>query len=160
MTSESEIVIAFVFNRSGKNKLSFSELYLSLSMDLKWFNPAQAKDFVNLSLKQKLLKKQDDFLKPVFDYQDIVIPVGFKPSKKVFDDVKEEKVVDEKDVFKMIVKRFVEKTDMNEKEVVDKIHDVEMKKKISSEVAALLVGKEHDIIFKDFFEKIEQDIFR
>ena len=56
MPSESEIIIAFLFKRSGKAKLSFSDLYLTLSMDLNWFTPDDAKSFLNLTLKQNLLE--------------------------------------------------------------------------------------------------------
>ena len=55
MDSEWKIIIAFLFKRSGKEKLSLSEFYLSLSMDLKWFSPQQAKAFVNHAVEQKLL---------------------------------------------------------------------------------------------------------
>ena len=47
MPSELEIVITFVYNRSGKSELSFSDLYLTLSMELNWFTPDDAKEFIN-----------------------------------------------------------------------------------------------------------------
>ena len=85
MVSEEEIIITFLFKRSGKSKLSFSDLYLILSMDLNWFTPEDAKAFVNLALKQKLLTKKGDLIKPNFDYDKIIVPVGFTPSKQVFE---------------------------------------------------------------------------
>ena len=45
--SEMRIIIAFLFKRSGKEEMSPSELYLPLSMDLQWFTPNQAKEFVD-----------------------------------------------------------------------------------------------------------------
>lgn len=158
MPSESEIIIAFVFNRSGKTKLDFSEMYLSLSMSLNWFTPNQAKDFVNMALKQKLLKKEDDLLKPAFDYKKIVVPVGFYPSKKGFEEKKEKETVEE-DIFKIIVKKIVEKTQVDEERIIDEINHVEKEKNITLEVAALLVGKKYDIDLEDFFEKVEEKIF-
>ena len=55
MNSEWEIIIAFLFKRSGREELSFSDLYLTLSIDLNWFTPEDAKAFVNMAIKQKLL---------------------------------------------------------------------------------------------------------
>ena len=48
MDSELKIILGFLYNRCGKEVLSPSELYLPLSIELKWFNPNQAKDIINL----------------------------------------------------------------------------------------------------------------
>lgn len=161
MVSEEETIITFLFKRSGKSKLSFSEVYLTLSMDLNWFTPEDAKDFVNIALKQKLLTKKDELIKPNFDYDKIVVPVGFYPSKMVSEEKEVEKH-DKKDddALNKIVKRLVEKTDLDEQNIIEKIKEVEKEKNLNLEVAALLVGKEYDISLEDFFEEIENKIFR
>ena len=79
MVSEEEIIIAFLFKRSGKETLTPPELYLPLSMDLKWFTPQQAKDFIKLAEKKKLLNKKNNLIKPNFDYKKINIPLSFQP---------------------------------------------------------------------------------
>jgi hypothetical protein len=161
MPSENEIIIAFLFKRSGKQKLSFSDLYLTLSMDLKWFSPEDAKAFINLSLKQKLLEKNGELINPNFDYDKIVVPVGFNPSKKVFDKKEIEKSYEgEEDILNKIVKLIVEKTELNEQTIIEKIEEIGKEKNIDLEVAALLIGKEYDIPFQDIFEKIEENIFK
>jgi len=159
MPSESEIVIAFIFKRSGKNELGFSEFYLSLSMDLNWLTPKQAKEFINIALKQKLLIKKDDLIKPNFDYNKTSVPVGFYPSKQVFEEKEVKKHVKEEDVLKKIIRRIVEKTGLKDQELLDKIHEIEKEKNITSEIAALLVGKEHNVSLDDFFNKIDEKIF-
>jgi len=159
MPSESEIIIAFIFKRSGKNELGFSEFYLSLSMDLNWFTPKQAKEFINIALKQKLLIKKDDLIKPNFDYNKTSVPVGFYPSKQVFEEKEVKKHVKEENVLKKIVRRIVEKTGLKDQEIIYKIHEIEKEKNITPEVAALLVGKEHNVSLDDFFNKIEEEIF-
>lgn len=160
MTSETEIIIAFIFKRSGKTELDFSEFYLSLSMDLNWFPPKQAKEFINMALKHKLLIKKDDQVKPTFDYNKISIPVGFYPSKQVFEEKEVKKSVKEEDVLKEIIRRIVEKTDLNTQAVIKKLQEIEKEKNITSEVAALLVGKDYDVVLKDYFDEIEQRVFR
>lgn len=158
MTSEVENIIAFLFKRSGKEELTSSDLYLPLSMDLQWFTPNQAKTFVNMALQQKLLIKKDGKIKPSFDYEKIVVPVGFHPSKQPFEekDVKEEKL----DAVKIIIDRIVEKTGQDEQSIIGKINDVEKEKNICFEVAALLVSKEYDVDVEDCFDEIEEKIFR
>lgn len=158
MTSEVETIIAFLFKRSGKEELTPSELYLPLSMDLKWFSPNQAKTFVNMALQQKLLIKKDGKLKPSFDCKEVVVPVGFRPSKQPLEgrETKEEKL----DAVKTIMGRIVEKTGQDEQSVIKKINDVEKEKNIRHEVAALLVSKEYDVDVEDCFDEIEEKIFR
>ena len=85
MPSESEIIISFIFKRSGKAELDFSEIYLTLSMDLKWFTPDDAKKFVNNALKQKLLLKKYEGLRPGFEINKINVPFGFSPTCKNLD---------------------------------------------------------------------------
>jgi len=160
MPSETEIIITFLFKRSGKSKLSFSDLYLTLSMDLNWFTPEDAKDFVNLALKQKLLTKKGELIQPNFDYDKIVVPVGFYPAKMVFEEKEAERHEEERDVVKAIVGRIVEKIGLEAQNVIEKIKDIEKERNITSEVAALLVGKEYDVSVEDCFENVEDKIFR
>ena len=158
MTSELETIIAFLFKRSGKEELTPSDLYLPLSMDLQWFSPNQAKTFVNMALQQKLLIKKDGKLKPSFDYEKIVVPVGFRPSKKPIEEkeVKEEKL----DAIKTIITRIAEKTGQDEKSIIEKIKEVEKERNVRLEIAALLVGKDYDIDVDDCFDEIEEKLFR
>lgn len=159
MSSEQEITLSFLFKRSGKNQMSFSELYLSLSMDLKWFAPTEAKNFVKSALNQKLLKKDGDFLKPVFDYEKIVIPLGFTPSKKILETANKEKAEDVT-VFKMIFESIVEKTSLNEEEIMNMINAVEDEKNVSAEVAALLIAMDYGVVLDGFIDKVEKEIFK
>lgn len=160
MVSEEEIIITFLFKRSGKPKLSFSDLYLTLSMNLNWFTPEGAKEFVSFALKQKLLTKKGEVITPNFDYEKIVVPVGFTPSKRIFEE-KETKKRDEKveTVLNKIVKQLVEKTDLDESQVIEKINATSKEKNITTEVAALLIGKEYNVSLVDFFKEIEETIF-
>jgi len=159
MDSEKEIILSFLFKRSGKESLKFSDLYLALSMDLNWFTPADAKTFVNMALDEKLLTKKGDLIKPSFDVYKIDVPIGFYPSKLVFEGKKEKLSKKNEDVLNKIVKQIVEETDLSEQQVTEKINLIAKEKNITEEVAALLICKEHDIKFYDFIEDIEEKIF-
>jgi len=159
MPSETEIIITFIFNRSGKKEIDFTEFYLSLSMDLNWFNPRQAKEFINMAIKQKLLSKKEEMITPSFDINKIDVPVGFYPSKKV---IKEEKKVKkgEKNLIEEIVKKISEKTKLSEKKITEMINNIEKEKNITPETAALLLGKEHAVSLEEFYDKTEEEIFK
>ncbi|KYK27670.1 hypothetical protein AYK20_08050 [Thermoplasmatales archaeon SG8-52-1] len=159
MPSESEIVISFIYKRSGKTKLSFSELYLTLSMDLNWFTPEDAKSFINNSLKKGLLIKNQEEIQPNFDYDKIIIPIGFTPSKQIFNEkieIKKEEI--EGKVLDKIIKRIVEKTNLDKIQIINNVNSTAAEKNITKEVAALLIGKEHNLKFDDFFKEVEQAI--
>jgi len=159
MPSEAETTIAFLFKRSGKQELNLSEAYLNLSMDLKWFPPQEAKNFLNNAIKQKILIKKGDNIKPAFEYEKIVIPSGFQPSKQPKTAKKESLKEEKEDVVKKIINKVVEKTGLNEAEVVKKIKTVEKERNITYEVASLIVGKEYDIKLEDLFIEIEDQLF-
>ncbi|MCK5636090.1 MAG: DUF2240 family protein [Thermoplasmatales archaeon] len=159
--SEMEIILAFLFKRSGKEAMSPSELYLPLSMDLQWFTPNQAKAFITSAIKQKRLIKKGDFVKPTFDYKKIVVPTGFHPSERAFEEEDIEEGAEEKepDPLKKITDSIVKKTGSNEKNIIEKISMIADEKNISLDVAALLLSIEHNTNVEDYFDKIESKIF-
>ena len=159
MNSEIKIIISFLFKRSGKEELTASELYLPLSMDLKWFSPKEAKDFVNSALLKNFLIKKGDQIKPNFDCKKIAIPVGFHPSKQIFEEETDMVNEERQDVVKLIIGRIVEKTEQDEQGVFEEIKEVSNEKNISLEVAALLVSREYDIVVSIFLDQVEDKIF-
>ena len=157
MDSEAEIIIAFLFNRSGKNELKESEIYLPLSIELGWFSTKESHEFVNHALKQKLLIKKEGILTPSFDIEKIKVPIGFYPLKKTFVNggkIEENKVMD------IIVHLIVEKKNQDRKEIIEEIKQTALKKNILPEVAALLVAKEYNIDIEDSFEPVENKLLR
>ena len=158
MESDAEIIIAFIFKRSGKQKLKLSEFYLPLSMQLNWFSPREAKDFAKTAIKQKLLKEKEGIVYPAFGINQIKIPVGFHPTKQVFK-IKEKP--DEKtkaSLPEQIVEAISQKIDSDKKTIVEKINQIEQEKNVTFELAALLFGKECGIVLEDFYEKIRENI--
>ncbi|UCF12335.1 MAG: DUF2240 family protein [Thermoplasmatales archaeon] len=160
MNTEAKIIISFLFNRSGKNQLTESEIYLPLSIELGWFSTKEAHKFVNNALKQKLLIKKEDLLIPSFDIGKISIPIGFYPSKKIFAEEKNEIMHNKTNVIDTIVYHIIEKKNQDRKEIIEKITHIALEKNILPEVAALLIGKKYHIDIKDSFELIENKILR
>jgi len=159
MNSEIKIIISFLFKRSGKEELTASDLYLPLSMDLKWFSPKEAKDFVNSALLKNFLIKKGDQIKPNFDCKKIAIPVGFHPSKQIFEEETGRVNEERQDVVKLIIGQIIEKTEQDEQSVFEEIKEASNEKNISLEVAALLVSREYDIVVSIFLDQVEDRIF-
>ena len=158
MDSEVKIIIAFLFKRSGKENLNYSDLYLTLSMDLNWFTPDGAKAFVDNALKQKLLMQKDKLIEPNFNVDEIVVPVGFHPTKQI-PEKKEKKTQEKQNILTTIVKRIAEKTNLDEETITKKIKAMEKEKNVTQEVAALLAGREYEISLEIFFDEVEKSIF-
>jgi len=158
MQSEHEIIIAFLFKRSGKQNMGFSELYLELSMNLNWFPPEDAKKFLNDAIKKKLLLKEGEQILPAFDINIVTIPVGFTPTKKVFVEKKIQKDLEETNTFKKIVNKIAEKTNLSEDKIIEKINAISKEKNLLLELSALLVAKDYEIELNEFFKEIENKI--
>ena len=164
MNDECKIIIAFVFNRAGKLEMSFSEFYLTLSMDLNWFTPDDAKNFTKNAVESNLLKEEKAIIKPNFNIDEIKIPTGFYPSEQVLqkkEGIKEkiEKKQDE-NILDILVEKIVEKSNLDKKIIMKRIKEIEKEKNITAETSALLVGKEYNLTFDEILEKIEEKILK
>ena len=163
MNKEYKIIISFVFNRAGKREMSFSEFYLTLSMDLDWFTPDNAKTFTKNAVDNSLLKEEKKFIKPNFNIEEIKIPIGFSPSENVFQkkDIKEEKIEKQQEVsiLNMLVEKIVEKSNLDRKTILRQIKEIEKEKNLSIEIAALLIGKEYKLNFDEIFKKNREMFF-
>ena len=158
MNQEEKIVIAFLFKRSGKNELKDSELYLPLSLELGWFSANEARNFVEKLVKHSLLIEKKGFLTPSFDIEKISIPIGFTPSKSNYF---EDSAKEEEDVFQKIIHLIVQKTDNSYVEIEKDIKKIQIEKRITSEVAALLLAKKFDIeVEKKIVDLVEKRIFK
>ena len=158
MDSEIKIIISFLFNRSGKKQMTFSEIYLNLSMDLDWFTPVDAKKFIDYALKNKFLTKKGKLIEPNIDLSKIIIPVGFSPSKKLEFKEKNRYIVKHEDLLDEIINRIVEKTNLNYEEIKEKIKSSSKEKNLLDEIVALLFAKEYEIDLEELYEEIENKI--
>ncbi len=158
MEYESKKVISFIFKRSGKNLLHKSDFYLSLSIDLKWFSPEQAKDFINYSIKNKLLLEKNNLLKPNFDISKITIPFGYTPNKILFGNNNKTNVKKITDITEIIFNKNNYNSNFKNK-IIKNIEHISFENNIYSNVASILVLMDLNIEFRDYIEVAEKQIF-
>ncbi|MBU4189377.1 MAG: DUF2240 family protein [Candidatus Thermoplasmatota archaeon] len=142
--------IAFLFRRKGKEVLSEKEFSLSLSMDMHWFSPKESAKLIEKALSSKLLVKTEKGLKPNFDYGNLEIPIGFKPSKDILE-YKE-------DMFLSILNEISEKTGMDKKGIIAEINRRQDELNIEIESVALLLARKYNIDMSKFFDDVEKII--
>jgi len=132
-------LIAFLFQRSGKEILKDSEIYAALSYELGWLTPAQSMGLIEDCLKKGLLVVEEEGYKPAFDYADMELPLGFKIDGSVV-----EIPSSDNEILSAVVSEIAKKG-INENSARDAITRKAEKEHIIPEVAALIVAKEHGI---------------
>lgn len=81
-------LVAFLFQRSGRRSLSENELANAASLDLKWFAPKAARNLMaGLVRAGWLVRDEEGELEPAFDVKTVKVPMGFRPSTRLVDDV-------------------------------------------------------------------------
>ncbi len=139
-------LIAFIFQRSGKEKMKEKDIYMSLSFELGWMTPGQGKKVVEKALELNLVRREGEEIIPNFDYREIEIPLGFK-----FDEEKLEEM--EKDLLSKIISKIVRNTKIGEKKIREEIRNISENLEIYPEIAALVVAKRKGIDIKEFIEE-------
>lgn len=146
--------LAYLYQRKGKDVLSEKELILSISMDLGWFSPDEAKQLINVCLELRLLSRTDSGLKPSFDYKDFSLPIDFTPSKNIL------QVESQEPLLLSIVRSIHEKTKLEKKDIIAEINKKQDALDVEIEVAAILVTRRYEVDISGFLREAEQEIFK
>jgi len=151
MDSEAKIIIAFLFNRSGKTELKESELYLPLSMELGWLSTKESQEFVKYAIKQGLLVRKEEMVLPSFPLETIAIPVGFTPSKRLFSEEKEDSQGSIQD---RIVTYICTQTGQSRTRILGEISQEEKEKRLLPEVAALYIARRYGVDTREWHDTV------
>jgi len=143
--------VAQIFVQAGKETLNEKEFKLKVSMDLKWFSPAEALELIGTARAAGLLKKRGKRYVPTFDVKDVEVPLEFKPSKKVLE-------VPETPLFTKVVDAIIEATGQERTAVVAKMNKKQENLKIDVRVVALMVAKEEGVDIGSFILETEEHI--
>jgi len=144
--SDLTYTVSMPFKRKGKDALKDTEFILALSLDLKWFNPEQAKIILSEAQKSGLLKREGEMVRPSFDISGIEIPSGFKP---------EPANLPKKPIFDRIIERIIAGTGIEKRKVIAMINkkQEELSKQVEIEVSAILVAVENGVMVDDLIDE-------
>jgi hypothetical protein len=132
-------IVAFLYNRSGKEEMTAQELRLAMSMDLRWFTPKEAEEVVDLFQNKRLVTKgASGGLRPAFNYGKLVLPRDFSPSK----DLLMRNGDGEEPLFVQMVGHIAVRADMEKRNVIALVNRKAGELGIEVEAAAMLVGAE------------------
>lgn len=135
MIQEAKKLIAFLFQRSGKDSLDDNEIYMTLSYELGWLTPAEAKQFIKRGLERELLEETDEGYTPTFDPGAVEVPLGFEVDGSIVQ-TEQKSLVD-------VVADALAAGDLTEDQARGMIEERAKQEHVIPEVAALLVGHEH-----------------
>ena len=144
--SDLTYTVSMPFKRKGKDALKDTEFVLALSIDLKWFNPEQAKLVLSEAERSGLLKREGELVRPAFDLSRIEIPSGFKP---------EPVSISKKSIFDRIIDRIITGTGIEKRKVIAMINkkQEELSKQVVIEVSAILVAIENGVMVDDLIDE-------
>lgn len=133
--------IALLFRRKGKEALTEKEFVFSASMDLRWFSPKDAQRLLDLGLTGGYLKKKDGNLLPTFDLSSVEVPLDYRPSKEMLDNVPKKHL----DLFSEVVEKIVKTKAVPKREVVSRVNKKQELLGIDVEPAVLLVASDYGV---------------
>ncbi len=142
-------VVAFLYNRSGKEEMTAQELRLAMAMDLRWFTPKEAEEVVDLFQNKRLVAKgPGGGLRPTFNYGKLSLPRDFKPST----DLLRRGTGDDEPLFVRMVGHIAVRADSEKRHVIALINRKASELGIEVEAAAMLVGAEMGVGMAPFVD--------
>jgi len=151
MTGEiAKQIITFVLKRIGKNEISESDFYLTMSMRLQWCSPNIAQQFMKRCIQEGLLIKNGGMISTGFSISAVSLPLGFKPTSDFFElyTPKQSSLdLDEKSDIYAIIEA---ESSISLEDIQSAIEIIMKEKCVEKQVALLLFAKIHDIDISSF----------
>ncbi len=148
--------LASLFKRKSKDVLQAKELELLASMELRWFEPADARKLVEIALSLGLLEETEAGLIPKFEFETLEIPIGFQPPKDLLSELEHE----HESLFMRMVNRISLATGMESTQIISEINQKQAEKQeyLTLDVLAILYGKAKDVDMDKYMPEVENKI--
>ncbi len=124
--------------------------------EIGWFSSEEGRKLLMKAEEEGLIKRDGEELIADFDYKDEDIPLGFEPSKDIFQEKGEEK-----SLFSQILEEVVDRSDKKRQDIMSKVNEKQDRLNIDIEVALLLVADELDVELErkdDYIQRIERKV--
>ena len=145
MSTEEQIILAFIYKRSGKDILPPQEIYLPLSIELNWLSTKEAQNFLQHCLNQHFLKETPAGLQTTFDITTIHIPTGFKPQQTYTETQSIKKQPIPTNIYHTILQTIAQQKNIPLNEIEKEINKRADTKNVHPITIALLYAKQQNI---------------
>lgn len=141
-SEELKRTIAFIFQREGTDSMDKDDFIYGVAGDLDWFTSEESRRLLENAREEGLISSDGQEVRMTLDSDQVDIPLGFKPSKKV---LKKKK----KTTFEKLLADIRRKTGMSKREIMSKANKKQQEMNVETEVAMLLLAREMDIELPD-----------
>jgi len=120
-----------------------NELVYYYALDRKWMSTDQANLLLSRAEEDGLLGQQNGVFSPRFDINEIIIPVGFKPTSSIFE---------RNDPSQVLIGRIAKAQGMQETAVVSEMNRIikdQFDGNLLPAAALVLLAKKYNVSFKD-----------
>ncbi|MFO7791536.1 MAG: DUF2240 family protein [Candidatus Saliniplasma sp.] len=135
---ELKYTVAFIFQRMGSEEIDKDDFVYGPPADLGWFSSSEAKKLLGIARKEGLVDLKGDRVKIRFDYNDIDIPLGFEPPKRILEEKK-------KPLFQSMLDDVVMHSNLDRQEVMSRVNVKQDTMNIEIEAALLLLAQELEL---------------
>jgi hypothetical protein len=148
--------IASLFKRKSSEVIPAKQLELLASMELRWFDPKDARALVDHAVSVGLLEMTENGLKTTFDLQALEIPMGFKPPKDLVESLEDE----DNSLFIQLVNQISITSGMESEDIIANINEMQENAKnfFTIETLAILYGKELGIDMDRFIPEVKSKL--
>ncbi|KAA0001157.1 MAG: hypothetical protein DRN21_02630 [Thermoplasmata archaeon] len=147
--NELKTLVAFVFQRSGKEKMKEKDFYMLLSFELGWLTPGEGLKVIEKAIEENLMERENGELRPTFDHKSEEIPLGFTFNREMLGEM-------EGDLFTRICAKIVNDGGTGEKKVRGEIQRMAERLHVYPEVAALVVARKNNIDIGEFMDEAKR----
>lgn len=145
-------VVAAVFKLKGKPNLSEKELVNTLSYDLRWFSPNEARQIIAACRSEKIISGASDAVSPSFDAFGMEVPPDFKPDKGLLAHrVRESN-------YQRIVEKVSKDSKLSAEQINAEIASMRSAFFATDEVIALVVARAHGVDVSEFLDDVEKGL--
>jgi hypothetical protein len=149
-------VITSLYKRKGKEIIPANDLELLASMELRWFDPGDARKVIEGAVSMGLLKETEDGLRTTFDKDTVEIPIGFKPPKNLLESLTE----DSQSLFMQLVNQISISTSLAPEQIIADLNEKqnETKNFLTLEILALLYGIDRGVELDNYIPAIKSKL--
>jgi hypothetical protein len=144
--------VAAPFRHLRKPALRKSELVYYYALDRKWMNTEQAGSFIKNAEEAGLLAREGEVYRPAFDYADVTIPIGFKPTSVIFE---------KQDPVSMIINRIAKANRREETDIVAEMNTLIREgfdNNLAPEAAIAIIARRYNVPFDDCIPALKQNL--
>ena len=142
------VAVAAPFKSRGVERLPEQKFVVALSLDRDWTSPDQAKDIVDIGVRDGLLRREDGELVVTFDPDTVSIPDDFSLDASVFQ---------ERAPFERILDALVA-DGLERQQAVAGVNDLQSRLGLTADAAAVVFARGRGVDVTDVAERVRQEL--